>query len=111
MLDLWRIKSMTRFGFRSCAKALGLGALLLVLAASTPLVAGTFLVVGNPPDPATGNCFRWCFNYGNYGTGQYQQVYTESLFSGPVTIGSLEFYNTQVDSGATGMNTGTFTIS
>ena len=102
---------MTRFGFRSGAKALCLGALLLVLAASTPLVAGTFLVVGTPPDGATGNCFPFGCNYDSYGAGQYQQVYTSSLFGGQITIGSLEFYNTQDDSsGTTGMNTGTFTI-
>src|ERR1019366_8516038 len=44
--------------------------------------------------------------------GQYQQVYTHSLFTGPITITGLEFYNMYYSQGgATGMNTGTFTIS
>lgn len=45
------------------------------------------------------------------GTGEYQQVYSNDLFNGPITITGLQFYNTQEDSFATAMNTGTFTIS
>jgi hypothetical protein len=52
-----------------------------------------------------------CFPFGCAYNGQYQQVYTNSLFSGPITITGLEFYDTEQDNGATAMNTGTFTIS
>src|ERR1017187_10170345 len=73
-------------------------------------MAGT-LVVGNPPDPATGNCFPLGCNYDQFAANnEYQQVYSRTLFSGPITITGLEFYNTQQDRGGTGMNTGTFTI-
>jgi hypothetical protein len=87
-----------------------LGVFLFVLIASTPLMAGT-LVVGNPPDFATGNCFPFGCNYDQFtANNEYQQVYSNTLFSGPITITGLEFYNTQQDRGGTGMNTGTFTI-
>jgi hypothetical protein len=83
---------------------------LLVFAAFTPAVAGTVIVVGTPAD--TGNSFPFGGNYdGAIPSGQYQQVYTHSLFTGPITITGLEFYNTQSPSDATAMNTGTFTIS
>ncbi len=65
------------------------------------------VVVGNPPDQGTGNCFPWGCAY----SGEYQQVYNQGQFSGPITITNLEFYNTQVDFGATTTNTGNFAIS
>lgn len=88
-----------------------LGVFLLVLIASTPLLAGT-LVVGNPPDSLIGNCFPFGCNYDAFSppTNEYQQVYSNTLFSGPITITGLEFYNTQQNRGGTGMNTGTFAI-
>ena len=87
-----------------------LGVFLLVLIASTPLMAGT-LVVGNPPDSGTGNCFPFGCNYGSFAANnEYQQVYNNALFSGPITITGLKFYNTQRNDSATGMNAGTFTI-
>jgi len=102
---------MTNFSFPGFAKALSLGGFWLALATSTPAVAGT-IVVGTPADIGKGNCFPFGCNYDTVGDGQYQQVYTNSLFSGPVTITGLEFYNTQDNTGgATAMNTGTFTIS
>lgn len=64
------------------------------------------IVVGNPPDAGTGNCFPFGCAY----DGEYQQVYSSRLFSGPITITDLEFYNTQYNSGATAMNSGTWTI-
>jgi len=91
-------------------KALLMAGVLLVFAAFTPAVAGT-LIVGTPVN--SGNLFPFGGNYdGSIANGQYQQVYTNSLFAGPITITALEFYNTQYNQGdATGMNTGTFTIS
>jgi hypothetical protein len=88
--------------------------LLLVLCVCLPAAADTIVgsppnvvVVGSPPDNGTGNCipFGCAFN------GEFQQVYTSDLFTGPLTITWLDFFNTQFDNGATGMNTGTFTIS
>ncbi|HMC58074.1 MAG TPA: PEP-CTERM sorting domain-containing protein [Candidatus Solibacter sp.] len=87
-------------------KAISLKGFLLVLTVSLPAVAGT-IVVGTPADNAAGNCFPFGCSYG----GDYQQVYTNSLFSGPISVTGLEFFNTQVNVNATAMNTGTFTIS
>jgi PEP-CTERM motif len=65
------------------------------------------VVVGLPPDAGTGNCFPFGCAY----SGEYQQVYTSSLFSGPITITDLEFFNTVFDAGATAMNSGNWMIS
>ncbi len=67
-------------------------------------------IIGLPADGATGNCFPFGCAYSQYGN-EYQQVYTASAFSGPITIGDLEFFNTQQDTSATAMNSGTWTIS
>ena len=89
-------------------KAPSLGGFLIFLAASTLAVADT-TVVGTPADFETGNCVP--FNCGGLNQ-EYQQVYTNSLFSGPITITGLEFYNTQFENpGVTEMAPGTFTIS
>jgi PEP-CTERM motif len=88
-----------------------LPACLMALALGGTATAGT-LIVGTPADSTHGNCFPFGCNYDFYvPSGQYQQVYNSSLFSGPIAITGLEFYNTQEDNGATAMNTGTFTIS
>lgn len=87
-----------------------LGVLLFALAASTPAIADT-IIVGTPAESDTGYSIPFGNNYDSQGDGQYQQVYTNSLFSGPITITGLEFFNTEFNSGATAMNTGTFTIS
>jgi hypothetical protein len=93
-------------------KGLCLRGVLFVLATSTSALAGT-IIEGLPADSAFGNCFPFGCNYDSFGTGQYQQVYTNGLFSSPITITGLEFFNTnaQGNNGATAMNTGTFTIS
>ena len=65
------------------------------------------LIIGLPPDADTGNQFPFGGGY----NGEYQQVYTSSQFSGPITITDLEFFNTQFDSGVTSLNSGTWTIS
>lgn len=64
-------------------------------------------IIGLPADPNTGNCYPFGCSY----SGEYQQVYTASAFSGPITINALEFFNTTYDWGATSMNSGTWTIS
>ncbi len=63
-------------------------------------------VIGLPADPGKGNCIPFnCF------IGEYQQVYTASAFSGPITIHDLEFYNTQFNSGTTSMSSGNWSIA
>ena len=99
-----------RLHFSGSSNALLMVGVLLIFAGLTPAVAGT-LIVGTPADGGTGNCFPFGCNYDSYTNGQYQQVYTHSLFTGPITITGLEFYNTQQNRGGTAMNTGTFTIS
>lgn len=85
------------FDFRKLAVA---GALCL----SLPALADQ--VIGQPADSASGNCYPFGCGY----NGEYQQVYSASAFSGPITIGELDFFNTQ-EAGATAMNSGTWTIS
>lgn len=82
------------------------GIFFLALLAATPSMASPF-VVGSPAQSHYGNCFPFGCDY----EAGYQQVYTHGLFTGPITITGLEFYNTAYDSGATGMNSGTWTIS
>jgi len=72
-----------------------------------PLLADNVYIIGNPPDPGSGNCFPFGCAY----NAEYQQVYGASDFTGPLHITSLELYNTQYNSGATQTPTGTFTIS
>jgi hypothetical protein len=56
----------------------------------------------------TGNCFPFGCAY----SGEYQQVYNSGQFaSGPITITDLEFFNTQVNTFASAMNSGNWTIS
>jgi hypothetical protein len=79
----------------------------VALLAAVPAFAAGTVIVGNPPDVGTGNCFPFGCAY----SGEYQQVYNSGQFSGPITITDLEFFNTQVNFGATGTNTGNFAIS
>lgn len=78
----------------------------LLMAAGLPLISQASVTVGTG-DPGTGNCYPFGCAYG----GEYQQVYSSTQFSGSMTIGALDFYNTKFDSSATAMNTGTWTIS
>jgi hypothetical protein len=78
--------------------------LCLEISLVVPLMAD--IVVGLPADNGIGNCFPFGCAY----SGEYQQVYTSSQFSGPVTIIGLQFFNTQFDSYATAMNSGSWTI-
>lgn len=90
---------MKRFG-------LAMGGLCILFCWAIPALASS-IVVGQPADPGSGNCFPFGCGY----SGEYQQVYTHSLFSGPVTITGLEFFNTQADTPTTSMNFGTWDIS
>jgi len=83
----------------------GICVLSLVLCA-VPAVAGT-LVIGSPADSGVGNCFPFGCAY----SGTYQQVYSATEFPGTITVTSLDFYNTEDNTGATAMNTGNFQIS
>src|ERR1035438_9361401 len=64
----------------SCLKSLFQGGVLLVVAASIPLVADT-IIIGAPADVADGNRYPFGCNSGSFCSGEYQQVYTSSLFS------------------------------
>jgi PEP-CTERM motif len=77
---------------------------LCLCLSALPAVAD--VIVGNPPDQGTGNCFPFGCAY----TTNYQQVYSHTQFGGPILITGLQFFNTQVDQGATQMNSGTWTI-
>ena len=82
-------------------------ACLALCVALSALPAMADIIIGNPPDPGSGNSFPW----GNAYNAEYQQVYASSDFAGPITITNLEFFNTQFDGGSTSLPTGTFTIS
>jgi hypothetical protein len=81
--------------------------LLLVLGFVMTMTAMADIIIGNPADTGTGNCFPWGCAY----NAEYQQVYASSDFSGPIIITDLEFYNTRYNSGATQLPNGTWTIS
>jgi len=80
---------------------------MLALLMATPAIANQVYIVGNPPDPGSGNCFPWGCAY----NAEYQQVYGSSDFQGPILITDLEFYNTQYNSGSTQLPTGNWTIT
>jgi hypothetical protein len=90
------------------AQLFALAAFVLCLLLAAPGMAG--ISVGLPADPGTGNCFPFGCQYSDYGS-EYQQVYSNTQFSSPIAITSLEFFNTQLDLGSTAMNSGTWTIS
>jgi hypothetical protein len=85
--------------------------LLLGVWLAWAIPAAANVTIGLPADPNTGNWYPFGCAYSTLGTGEYQQVYTKSLFSGPITITNLEFFNTQFNSGATAMNSGNWAIS
>jgi hypothetical protein len=76
----------------------------LMIALATPLTADT-IIVGLPANAP--NCQPFGCSY----IGEFQQVYTQSLFPGPTTITGLQFFNTFDNHGATSMNSGTWDIS
>jgi hypothetical protein len=86
-------------------KAFNICALGLILCA-VPAVAGT-IVIGAPP--LNGNGFGVPFGFLTSGT--FQQVYSAGLFNGAITIGSLDYYNTQYGSNIKELVFGPVTIS
>lgn len=85
---------------KKCFQALGAVAALLC---AVPAFSNQ--TIGLPAD--AGNCYPFGCSY----SGEYQQVYTASAFSGPITINDLEFFNTSYNSSATSMNSGNWTIA
>jgi hypothetical protein len=81
-------------------------ALVLGLSLVVPAVKAG-VIIGLPADSFAGSCFPFGCGY----SGEYQQVYTDSQFSGPMTIANLEFFNTASNNAATAMNSGIWTIS
>lgn len=86
-------------------KTLVAAAVCVALITAVPAFAGIY-IVGSPADVGTGNSYP----FGSAYDGEYQQIYNSGQFNGPITITNLEFFNTQVDFGATSMNSGTWTI-
>lgn len=80
---------------------------LVLCLVALPVLADT-LIIGNPPDPGSGNYFP----FGGAYNAEYQQVYASSSFSsGPIQISDLYLYNTQFNSGATSTPSGTYTVN
>ncbi len=79
---------------------------LVLCLVALPVLADT-IILGNPPDPGSGNSFP----FGSPYNAEYQQVYAGSAFSGPIQITDLYLYNTQFDSGATSTPSGTYTVN
>jgi len=80
---------------------------LVLCLVALPVLADT-IIIGNPPDPGSGNSFPFGNNY----NAEYQQVYANSAFgSGAISITDIYLYNTQYNSFATSTPTGTYTVS
>jgi hypothetical protein len=76
-------------------------------AAATPSMAD--VIVGQPPDVGTGNCYPFGCPVSEWGP-DYQQIYASSDFSGTIKVTNLEFFNTEFLNGGT-PDAGTYTIS
>jgi hypothetical protein len=83
------------------------GVVVAFLSSALPSTASPITVVGWPAVEADGNCFPFGCGY----SGEYQQVYSKNVFTGPITIIGLEFYNTATNDGASFMNSGNWTIA
>ena len=78
-----------------------------ILLFSSALAAHADIIVGLPPDVGTGTAWPFSLDF----QGEYQQVYTHSVFPGPFLITGLEFFNTAYNSGATSLESGPVTIA
>lgn len=76
-----------------------------LLLSATPSAADS-ITIGSSADPAVS-----AIPFGQGYTGEYQQIYTGSVFPGPMTITGLQFYNKAYNSGAEFMNWGWWSIS
>jgi hypothetical protein len=79
---------------------------LVLCLVALPVLADT-IILGNPPDPGSGNSFP----FGSAYNAEYQQVYANSAFSGAISITDIYLYNTQFNSGAGSTPSGTYTIN
>ncbi|HEY3756614.1 MAG TPA: hypothetical protein VGL42_10735 [Opitutaceae bacterium] len=83
--------------------SLAAGALLAVsVAHANTVVVGT-------ADSGSGNEFPFGNTFGN-SSALYEQIYNAADFSGPLTIDSLNFYNTQFHFGTEALNTADYSI-
>ena len=78
-----------------------------ILLFSSALAAHADIIVGLPADVGTGTAWPFSLDF----QGEYQQVYTHSVFPGPFLITGLEFFNTAYNSGATSLESGPVTIA
>ena len=76
---------------------------------------GTFVptagaaTIGQPADPATGNCFPFgCVGLAGNPSDRYQQVYDSSEFGSTILIELIDFFQTQAPGGV--LNFGLYTI-
>ena len=94
-------------------KAIARAALAAMFGAwlAAPNLAQADVTVGNPP-ASGGNCIPFGCNFFDDISIDYQQVYSSTNFSGPITITDLEFFNT-VDhtGGGTDAQAGSYLIS
>jgi hypothetical protein len=95
----------THRGFIQSMKKFSVLLALVWLLSAIPAAAD--VTVGLPADQGHGNFFP----FGGVYNAEYQQVYSSSQFSGPITITNLEFFNTEDDSSATAMPSGNWQIS
>jgi len=65
------------------------------------------VIVGSPTIANNGNCFPFTC----YTSPEYQQVYAASAFSGPLSISSINFFNTAYEPGLAMFSGRTFAIS
>lgn len=74
-------------------------------------VASADVLVGAPGDASGGNCFPFgCFFLGNP-SANYQQVYSSTAFSGPITIFGVSFFLSDPAISSGNLNSGTYTVS
>lgn len=79
----------------------------LALSAFALSASAAGIVVGAPADVGTGNCFPFGCTSGD----RYQQMYSASAFSGPISINSITFYNTAYSPGTIVEGTYIFRLS
>lgn len=87
-------------------KRVVLGIVVLLAAVVVSPAFATTIVIGNPPDPGSGNCFPFGCSTGS----RYQQVYNSALFGAPLLINQVQFFNTQSDPGLGVVETANYEI-
>jgi hypothetical protein len=79
--------------------------LLLAAFVASPAFATT-IIIGQPGDAGTGNCFPFGCSTGS----RYQQMYNAALFPSPLLINQLQFFNTQFAAGTGVVETANYAI-